>query len=103
LHAYDALAVGYHYDAAEATGTVVLHYSNPGDAQADLELRRKLIEKGISLRTRRPYSEVLFTLDGATAEDGNIVFTLRPRNNLPRYFLDAIVRRDLLFAFCPST
>jgi hypothetical protein len=101
VHPYTALGVGYRYEGDRALGLIVMHYPDADDAQADLEPRRQLAREGFSFRVRRPYSEVLFTVDEATVQDGDLVLQVSPIDNVPQRLFTMTMSRDLLFAVCP--
>ena len=100
LHPYLAFGVGYRYKDDTPVGLIVFHYSSAATAEADLELRRQWVDEGTSLITRAPFSEALFTIEEATIQDTDLVWRVRPANDMPRRLFDMVYRRDLLFAIC---
>lgn len=102
LEAFAGWGVGYHYQGEELIGTIVLHYGSQERAEADLALRRQMVEEGFSWsRGGRSYREMLFALDDARVENGAIVFKVSPVNGMPRHLVDMVAVRDMLFATCP--
>lgn len=82
------LAVGYETQGGEPVGLFVLHYFTNETAVADLPARRALAAEGVSVVTRAPYREEVFTVREAAVEGTSIV-------------LRVVYRRDLVFAICP--
>jgi hypothetical protein len=79
----------------------VLHYANADHAQADLEPRRQLAQEGISLGTRQPYRETVFTVKEAFVEGSDLVLQVTPVNDMPQRLFRMIFTQDMLFAACP--
>jgi hypothetical protein len=101
LHYFNTLGVGYRYEEGRPIDLVVLHYTSAGDAQADLEARRKLVAEGPSLARRGAHYSDYFTVERAAVEDSDVVLELRPVLDRPGRLFTMITNRDLLFASCP--
>ena len=58
-------------------------------------------EEGVSVVTRAPYRESVFTVREAAVDGTSVVLRVDPTNGQPRRLLDTVYRRDLAFAICP--
>ena len=101
LQPYVGLAAGYETQDGEAVGLFVLHYLTEEMAVADLPARKALAEEGVSVVTRAPYRESVFTVREATVEGTSVVLRVDPTNGQPSRLLHMVYRRDMVFAICP--
>ncbi|MEW6216326.1 MAG: hypothetical protein AB1543_01400 [Candidatus Bipolaricaulota bacterium] len=101
LQPYVGLAAGYETQDGEPVGLFVLHYLTKETAVADLPARTALAEEGVSVVTRAPYREDVFTVREATVEGTSVVLRVEPTNGQPSRLLHMVYRRDLMFAVCP--
>lgn len=99
LHAYAALAIGYQQTQGQPTGMIDMRYSSSQDAQADLDARKTLATKGLSI-TNQPYSESLFTVTSAFISGSDLLLQVTPLNHPPQVLFDMFDENDLLFAVC---
>lgn len=98
-HGYEALAIGVTGLDEEPGGTVVVHYADEADAEADLELR-EAAARGTSLVTRVPYEQVSFTLEEAEVVGTDLLLEFSPSEGGTLGFADAVRAGDLTFAAC---
>jgi hypothetical protein len=101
LKPYQTLALGYRYETDNSLGTLIIHYGNIADAQHDLATRQKIADEGLSFVTNLLYKESVFGLESATANGNNLIFKLRPVDNIPRRLFNMLYQRDMAFAGCP--
>lgn len=101
LQPYVALATGYEVVDGETVGLFVLHYLDEDTARADLPARKALAEEGVSVVTRSPYRDSVFTVRDARVEGTSVVLRVDPTNGLPSHLLHMVYRRDIVFAVCP--
>jgi hypothetical protein len=101
IHPYEALGVGYRYQDKKPVGLLVFHYASEAAVQTDLESRRKLADEGISMMTRQPIHETLFTVVEANVAGSDLVWRVSPINDIPRRLFDMVFRLDMPFAACP--
>jgi hypothetical protein len=101
LKKYQALSLGYRYDANQLSAFIGFSYADAATAQADLEGRRKVMAEGISLVWRKPYRTSLFIVVEANVIDNVLLIKVDPLNSLPRRLFTAVDSRDLGFAACP--
>ena len=101
FHTYSGFALGYRYEEEQPVGLVVMHYANAADAQADLDARRQAAEQGMSQATEQPFSEGVFTVDGAEVIGSELILRLRPYEDRPARLFQLFFYRDMAFAGCP--
>jgi hypothetical protein len=117
LHRYDGLAVGYRFEGSDALSIVAMQYGTAEDANADLEVRRSLLDEGTSLvfAGNVPYSQLISERGGESevkADGSTLLITVKGQpqkdevtgrevNRMPRLLFDMMNRRDMSFAACP--
>jgi hypothetical protein len=79
----------------------LLHYDRSADAQADLEVRKKLAVEGPMMTSRTLLYGDLFTLDNAAVVGSDLLLWMTPKNGFPDRLFVLLTNRDLLFATCP--
>lgn len=84
----------------DPAGRFVFAYGDPADALGDLAGRTLLAQQGVSLQTRRPIPESLFTLDRVDVGSSTLVLDVIPADGRNRRLSDAFEARDLVFATC---
>jgi hypothetical protein len=100
LSAYNALGIGYSR-THDPIGRVVLGYANAAAAEADLDGRRLLADRGFDSHGR-PYSEAYFTLRDARIAERSVVIDLAPPDNSARQLIVAAIQREMVFASCSA-
>lgn len=98
---FESFGLGYRYEGEELLGLVVLHYGRAGDAQADLEVRKKLAVEGPMLSSRTATYGDTFALQDAAAVGSDLLFWMSPKNDQPGRLFALLTNRDMLFAACP--
>jgi hypothetical protein len=96
---FQALAFAYNVEGeGMTTGSIAMHYEDPADAEADLELRENALTEGNSLSLNQPYNQLLEVTE-ASVDDKDLVIAVAPVDD--RLELDQmLIRRDLVFALC---
>jgi hypothetical protein len=101
VHAYRSLGVGYQLEQNVPMGRIILHYTNPEEAQADLESRKILAQNGISFGSGMTYRESLFSLEDIYVQDGDLLLDVRPYEDKPGRLYQMVYQQDMTFAVCP--
>jgi hypothetical protein len=101
VHAYSSFGLGYDLEEGKTIGTVFLHYDKAEDAKADMSVRQSDLQKGMSLTSLKPYTELL-TLDKAELQGNDILLQVVPVNNSPKTLWSMITRQDMAYARCPQ-
>lgn len=101
LHAYEAFGMGYRIEGEEVLGLITMRFSSPGAAEADLELRSRLITEGNSLVMRQgvPYSQAILELIDAEVHEAAINLWVAPKGAAVLW--SALQSADMAYAFCP--
>lgn len=100
--AYDVAGVGYRYEGESPLGTIVIGYGSAADAESSVDALSDGADAGKSLRTKKPYAEVAFTLDGSEVMDSVVALRVTPVDGQPRKLFQLIQSGDLGFAPCPD-
>jgi hypothetical protein len=101
LHTYASLGVGTG-EQWPSTGRIAFGYLDPATAEQDLAPRRTVAETAMSLQEREPYSEAVFTVADATADEGMLLLAVDPVDDLAQRLIRMIQNRDMLFAGCDA-
>ncbi len=99
---YDVAGLGYRYDAGVASASIVLGYDSATDAEAASEAIVAGADRGNSLRTKKPYAEVAFSVDDSEVVGPVVAIRVTPVDGLPSKVMQLIQSRDLGFAPCPA-
>ena len=81
-------------------GRIAFSYADATSADDDLKGRRLLAEEGPSLVRPGTLSDVQFTVDEASANDGVLELDVTPNEGWARNMLQAVINRDLAYASC---
>ncbi len=84
----------------DPAGRIVFAYGTPADALSDLAGRTRLAQQAISVATRRPLPESVFTLDGFSTDGNALILDVTPADGRNRRLSDAFEGSDLVFATC---
>jgi hypothetical protein len=84
----------------DPAGRIVFAYGTPADALSDMAGRTLLAQQAVSLETRRPLPESLFTLDGFSTDGNALILDVSPADGRNRRLPDALKASDLVFATC---
>lgn len=84
----------------DPAGRIVFAYGTPADAMSDLAGRTRLAQQAVSVATRRPLPESLFTLDGFSTDGNALILDVTPADGRNRRLSDAFEASDLVFATC---
>ncbi|MET0772179.1 MAG: hypothetical protein ABWZ82_03765 [Candidatus Limnocylindrales bacterium] len=100
LHPWAAMGIGYQRPDWEPAGRIAMGFLDEAHAHADLEPRSAMARDGISPRAQRPFSEAVFTLDGARVEDTTLVLEVSPADDIATRLFQMVYARDMPFAGC---
>lgn len=101
LSAWQAMGVGPYATAGDPAPARLLFLAPDADtAAAEAEGRARLASEGHSNVNGEAYTDILFSVDGASAEGDIIGIELTPLDERPRAIVAAIQRLDLLPARC---
>ncbi|NNJ12579.1 hypothetical protein EKD04_019825 [Chloroflexales bacterium ZM16-3] len=101
VHAYEALAFGYRYEAGEPVILYGFAYADPAPAAADVPTREALAAKGVAHLGQRLYSKYIFTPISSKADGATLLVRLR-RATERLQVMDVFAKREMLVAACPS-
>jgi hypothetical protein len=101
LLAWEAMGISTGRTAdGDPAGRIVFAYGTPADALSDMAGRTLLAQQAVSLETRRPLPESLFTLDAFTVDGNALILDVTPADGRNRRLPDALKASDLVFATC---
>jgi hypothetical protein len=101
LQPYKAFGLGVYEEEETPAGRLIFVYDSAEQAQAEQEPRRTLIEQGISMARKKPYSESYFQIGEINVDGNSLVIRTTPLGNRPDHLLKGSESVDMIYAMCP--